>query len=44
MNRSLRGREPFEIVVRTVGGVVLVYSAVHVVNHAPGMFFIHFVM
>lgn len=38
VNRSLSGREPFEIVVRTVGGVVLVYAAVHVASNAGGMF------
>ena len=37
VNRGLIGREPFEIVVRTVGGVALVYGAVHVVNNAQGM-------
>jgi sphinganine-1-phosphate aldolase len=34
VNRSLSGREPFEIVVRTVGGVVLVFAAVHVASNA----------
>jgi glutamate/tyrosine decarboxylase-like PLP-dependent enzyme len=34
LNKSLSGREPFQIVVGTVGGVVLVYAATHVVCNA----------
>jgi hypothetical protein len=36
VNQSLRGRDPFDIVVRTVGGVVLAYAVVHVANNATG--------